>query len=263
DRRPHRDAGRARRGGDGSDPRGRRPAPIRAGDAARGDPRPPRSGNAGAPGLRAGRPPRARERARAAPAHRRAATAVRGARAAFHRGQLPRGRGLLRQAEERFPLSGLRRVAVEVPAAEAEIARAAFVDLFPAGFEERDRDGGVELAGYADDAGAATVRGVFPGAVESEVASGWEERWREFHRPVRVGPLWIGPGWEVPPPDALAVVIEPARAFGTGGHPTTRLCLELLVGLRSRLGAASVLDVGCGSGVLAVAAWRPGYRPVW
>ena len=76
-----------------------------------------------------------------------------------------------------------------------------------------------------------------------------------------MGPLWIGPGWEVPPPDALAVVIEPARAFGTGGHPTTRLCLELLVGLRSRLGAASVLDVGCGSGVLAVAAWRLGYRP--
>jgi ribosomal protein L11 methyltransferase len=94
--------------------------------------------------------------------------------------------------------------------------------------------------------------------------SGWEERWREFHRPVRVGPLWIGPAWEAPPPDAdaVAVVIEPARAFGTGGHATTRLCLELLVELRSALGAASVLDVGCGSGVLAVAASLLGYRPV-
>jgi ribosomal protein L11 methyltransferase len=94
------------------------------------------------------------------------------------------------------------------------------------------------------------------------VASGWEERWREFHRPVRVGPLWIGPAWEAPPPDAIPVVIDPARAFGTGGHPTTRLCLELLVELRSELGGASVLDVGCGSGVLAVAASLLGYRPV-
>jgi len=77
-----------------------------------------------------------------------------------------------------------------------------------------------------------------------------------------VGPLWIGPAWEAPPPDAVAVVIEPARAFGTGGHPTTRLCLELLVELRLELETASVLDIGCGSGVLAVAAWRLGYRQV-
>ena len=77
-----------------------------------------------------------------------------------------------------------------------------------------------------------------------------------------MGPLWIGPAWEASPPDAIAVVIEPARAFGTGGHPTTRLCLEFLVELRSELGEASVLDVGCGSGVLTVAASRLGYRPV-
>jgi ribosomal protein L11 methyltransferase len=146
--------------------------------------------------------------------------------------------------------------------AEAEVARAAFVQLFPAGFEERDRDGALELAAYTDDAGATAVRAAFPRAVETEVASGWEERWRDFHRPVRVGPLWIGPAWEAPPRDAIAVVIEPARAFGTGSHPTTRLCLELLVELRSELGAASMLDVGCGSGVLAVAARRLGYRPV-
>jgi ribosomal protein L11 methyltransferase len=149
-----------------------------------------------------------------------------------------------------------------VPAAEAEVARAVFVDLFPAGFEECDRQGRLELAAYTDAAGAAEVRDAFGGAAESEVAPGWEERWRDFHRSVRVGPLWIGPAWEVPPQDAIAVVIEPARAFGTGGHPTTRLCLELLVELRSKLGAASVLDVGCGSGVLAVAATLLGYRPV-
>jgi ribosomal protein L11 methyltransferase len=120
----------------------------------------------------------------------------------------------------------------------------------------------VELAAYTDAAGAAEVRAVFHGALETEVATGWEERWREFYRPVRVGPLWIGPAWETPPRDAVPVVIEPARTFGTGGHPTTRLCLELLVELRSELGAASVLDVGCGSGVLAVAASLLGYRAV-
>ena len=149
-----------------------------------------------------------------------------------------------------------------MPAAEAEVARAVFVDLFPAGFEERDRDGALELAAYTDAAGAVEVRVAFGGAVESEVAPGWEERWRDFHRPVRVGPLWVGPAWANPPEDAIPVVIEPARAFGTGGHPTTRLCLEFLVDLRWELGAASILDVGCGSGVLAVGAALLGYGSV-
>ena len=151
---------------------------------------------------------------------------------------------------------------MEVPAAEAEVARAVFIDLFPAGFEEHERVDRLVLAAYTDAAGVAGVRAAFGRAVESDVESGWEERWRDFHRPVRVGPLWIGPAWETPPEEAIALVIEPARAFGTGAHPTTRLCLELLVELRPELGAPSVLDVGCGSGILAVAAALLGYRPV-
>jgi ribosomal protein L11 methyltransferase len=151
---------------------------------------------------------------------------------------------------------------VEVPAGDAEAARAVFLDLFPAGFEERDRPGGLELVAYTDAAGAAEARAAFGVASVSAVAPGWEERWRDFHRPVRVGPLWIGPAWEASPEDAIAVVIEPARAFGTGAHPTTRLCLELLADLRSELGSASLVDVGCGSGVLAIAAALLGYRPV-
>ncbi len=102
------------------------------------------------------------------------------------------------------------------------------------------------------------MRAAFPDARITEVESGWEERWRAFHRPVRVGPLWIGPPWERAPADALAVVIDPGRAFGTGAHATTRLCLELLLGVPR----GSVLDVGCGSGVLAIAAARLGFGPV-
>ena len=151
---------------------------------------------------------------------------------------------------------------MKVPAAEAETARAVFLDLFPAGFEERDHADGLELAAYTDVGGVARARSAFGCVAVSEVAPGWEEGWRAFHRPVRVGPFWIGPPWEPPPEDAIALVIEPARAFGTGGHPTTRLCLELLSDLRAEFRAAALLDLGCGSGVLAVAAARLGYRPV-
>jgi ribosomal protein L11 methyltransferase len=102
------------------------------------------------------------------------------------------------------------------------------------------------------------VLAVFPDARKTDVEAGWEERWRAFHRPVRIGPLWVGPPWEEAPDDAVAVVVDPGRAFGTGAHPTTRLCLELLLGEER----GSVLDVGCGSGVLAVAAAKLGHAPV-
>ncbi len=72
------------------------------------------------------------------------------------------------------------------------------------------------------------------------------------------GRLWIGPPWEEPPADADAIVVDPGRAFGTGGHATTRLCLELLADLER----GSLLDVGCGSGVLSIAAARLGFAPV-
>jgi ribosomal protein L11 methyltransferase len=90
------------------------------------------------------------------------------------------------------------------------------------------------------------------------VPDGWEDGWRAYHRPVTVGGLWIGPPWLESPPDRPAVVIDPGRAFGTGAHPTTRLCLELLL----ELPRGSLLDVGCGSGVLAIAAARVGFEPV-
>ncbi len=152
----------------------------------------------------------------------------------------------------------LLRVSVTVPPAEAERARAIMLELFPQGFEESDGADGVELAAYTDSAGEERLWSAFGGARSSRVEEGWEERWRAFHRPVRVGPLWVGPPWEEPDAGALAVVVDPGRAFGTGAHATTRLCLELML----ELPRGSLLDVGCGSGVLSIAAAKLGFHPV-
>lgn len=132
------------------------------------------------------------------------------------------------------------------------------LELFPEGFEEVERDGGVELAAYTTAAGEERLWQVFGGARATEVEADWDVRWRDFHRPIRLGSLWVGPPWETPDPDAVAVVVDPGRAFGTGAHPTTQLCLELLLELER----GSLLDVGCGSGVLAIAAALSGFAPV-
>jgi len=96
------------------------------------------------------------------------------------------------------------------------------------------------------------------GANADDVPVGWEHRWRDFHKPVVVGALWVGPPWETPPAGAKAVVVDPGRAFGTGSHPTTQLCLGFLQDVE--LGA--LLDVGCGSGVLSIAGALLGFDPV-
>ncbi len=133
------------------------------------------------------------------------------------------------------------------------------LELFPEGFEEAELTGGVELAAYTDPAGEERLWSAFGGARSTEVEEGWEERWRAFHRPVRIGPLWVGPPWHQAEAGATAVVIDPGRAFGTGSHATTRLCLELL----TELPRGSLLDVGCGSGVLAIAGAKLGFGPVY
>jgi ribosomal protein L11 methyltransferase len=140
--------------------------------------------------------------------------------------------------------------------AEAEELRARFVELAPEGFEEAESPDRVELAAYGE--AARRVRAAYPSARVTDVENGWEERWRAFHHAVQIGPLWVGPPWETPPEGALPVVIDPGRAFGTGAHPSTRLCLELL--LEEQPG--SLLDLGCGSGVIAIAALRLGFGPV-
>jgi ribosomal protein L11 methyltransferase len=138
----------------------------------------------------------------------------------------------------------------------AEELRARFVELAPEGFEETEAFGGIELAAYGP--AADRVLAAFPDAFVTTVEEGWEDRWREFHHSVAIGPLWIGPPWETPPAGTTAVVVDPGRAFGTGAHPSTRLALELLL----QEARGSLLDVGCGSGVISIAASKLGFAPV-
>jgi ribosomal protein L11 methyltransferase len=82
----------------------------------------------------------------------------------------------------------------------------------------------------------------------------WERSWMDNFQPMRFGQrLWIVPSWHAAPePDAVNLLLDPGLAFGTGTHPTTALCLEWLDG--QKLDNCSVLDFGCGSGILAIAA---------
>jgi ribosomal protein L11 methyltransferase len=152
----------------------------------------------------------------------------------------------------------LLRIAVSVPTAEAELTGARLVELAPGGLEEIERGADTELAVYVDPADVDSVLTAFPAAAVTEVADGWQDAWRAFHLPITVGGLWIGPPWEPVPSAGDAIVIDPGRAFGTGAHPTTRLCVELL----ARQPRGSLLDVGCGSGVLAIAGAKLGFGPV-
>ena len=126
---------------------------------------------------------------------------------------------------------------------------ALLLHIFPEGVEELDG----AYAVYAEEPPLG-----FDIVAVDDVEEGWGDRWRAFHHGVRAGRLWVGPPWEAAPPDATPVVIDPGRAFGTGAHATTRLCLELL----QEVEPTSLLDVGCGSGVLSIAAAKLGFAPV-
>jgi ribosomal protein L11 methyltransferase len=130
-----------------------------------------------------------------------------------------------------------------------------------------DGDGFVEYAVYgapgelpAFPDGEALVGGVRVGVRGERVVDDWAERWKRFHEPVLVaGHLFVRPPWDGPRPGTLDLVVDPGQAFGTGSHPTTRLSLELLLELEA---GGSFADLGCGSGVLAIAAAKLGFAPV-
>jgi ribosomal protein L11 methyltransferase len=144
---------------------------------------------------------------------------------------------------------------------------AALLELAPGGVEQVDGDGFVEYAVYGAPgelpsfpAGEAEVGDVQVAVRGEPVPDDWADRWKRFHEPVLVaGRVFVRPPWTEPRPGTLDLVIDPGQAFGTGAHATTRLSLELLLELEPE---GSFADLGCGSGVLAIAAARLGFGPV-
>jgi ribosomal protein L11 methyltransferase len=161
------------------------------------------------------------------------------------------------------------RLAIRAPAADAELVLAALLELAPSGVEQVDGVDSVEFAVYGApgelpelDEGEAEVGGIRVTVSGEQVPDDWAERWKRFHSPILVADrLYVRPPWEEAPvrPGVIDLRIDPGRAFGTGAHATTRLCLELLAGLD---GKGSFCDLGCGSGVLAIAAAKLGYGPI-
>lgn len=185
------------------------------------------------------------------------------------------------------------RLAIRVSHEQAELVLAELLQLAPAGVEEVRLDSEtVEYAVYGAPGelpGLPDLKAVVGDALveitTSELADDWQERWKEFHRPVLIPSpepaKENGGGVDVPalrvrPPWELAdrsrggavqeIVIDPGQAFGTGGHASTRLCLTLLLELTAMAtvtaSARPLLDVGTGSGVLAIAAGKLGYGPL-
>jgi ribosomal protein L11 methyltransferase len=174
------------------------------------------------------------------------------------------------------------RLALRVDRAHAEVALAELLELAPGGVEEVDLgEAGVEYAVYGPPGELpvlpdlqAAVGGALIEVTTSELPDDWSERWKQFHRPLvldgkHLPRLVVRPPWEAEIGADVELVINPAQAFGTGAHATTRLCLELLLHLvdldefpGGRRSAGPLLDLGCGSGVLGIAAAKLGFDPV-
>lgn len=163
------------------------------------------------------------------------------------------------------------RLAVRCAPEAAELVLAELTVLAPNGVEEERGPGYVEYAIYGGEGELpelgeieAVVGGRPVEVVATEILDDWADRWRDFHKPLLVGGrLWLRPSWEPPREGAVDLVVDPGRAFGTGAHPTTRLCLELLLEIEAEGGAGGELtDLGTGSGVLAIAAAKLGWGPV-
>ncbi len=149
------------------------------------------------------------------------------------------------------------RLAVRCSPGQAELVLAELIVLAPNGVEEERGPGYVEYAIYGGEGElpelgeiSATVGAGRVKLSATEVPDDWAESWQDFHKPLLVGGrLWLRPSWEPPREGAVDLVVDPGRAFGTGAHPTTRLCLEFLLELAEEGQARGPLaDLGTGSG---------------
>jgi ribosomal protein L11 methyltransferase len=168
----------------------------------------------------------------------------------------------------------------DLPEEESELLQAHLHDLGVSGLEVRDSEAppmpgvrgptegeAIVVAFFASEEEAtrahAELQEAFPRArlaLEAVQNQDWSTAWRSLIRSVTVGRLWVGPPWEEAqaPREKIRIVIEPKMAFGTGDHPTTSLCLEAVDTFLASRPGASVLDVGTGTGVLAIAAKKLG-----
>jgi ribosomal protein L11 methyltransferase len=167
---------------------------------------------------------------------------------------------------------------LDLPESEAEHVEALLWDAGATGLEIRDREAPPMPGVRGPSPGEAIVVAWFGGRADAEAAlqevhawvpsaraaveeaadTDWSTAWRARIRSTQVGRLWVGPPWETPPEGTVALTIEPKMAFGTGDHPTTVLCLAAVDAFCAAHPGASVLDVGTGSGVLALMAKKLG-----
>jgi ribosomal protein L11 methyltransferase len=166
------------------------------------------------------------------------------------------------------------RLAIRVRDQDAELVLAELLELAPSGVEEvQVSPDVVEYAVYGAPGElpalpdlTAAAGGALIEVFTRELPDDWDQRWRAFHRPlVLARRLTVRPPWEPVGQTSIDIVIDPAQAFGTGAHHTTRLCLEFLLELADTAAAGGLgefVDLGCGSGVLAIAAAKLGFAPV-
>lgn len=160
---------------------------------------------------------------------------------------------------------------------EAEDLAATLMMDGASGVEVRDGEGtpmpGVDrpppgraflVAFYADRESGEAAREEHGGSLEPVPDEDWSETWKKDLAPMLAGRVFVRPSWiaAAPPPGAVEVVLDPGMAFGTGSHPTTSLCLRALSDALAGREAAAVLDVGTGSGLLAIAARKLGAAKV-